>query len=57
MWVANIGAAMTIANEFKSRESVIRLTKVRMSSSPIAHNAKKEWFIRNFGKSHAGRKQ
>lgn len=38
MWVANIGAAMTIANEFKSRKSVIRLTKVRMGSSPITHN-------------------
>ena len=33
---------MTIANEFKSRESVIRLTKVRIGSSPIAHNTKKE---------------
>lgn len=42
MWVANIGAAMTIANEFEFRESVIRLTKVRIGSSPIAHNAKKE---------------
>lgn len=37
-WVANIGAAMTIANEFKSRKSVIRLTKVRMGSSPITYN-------------------
>lgn len=42
MWVANIGAAMTIANEFKSRKSVIRLTKVRIGSSPIAHNTKNE---------------
>ena len=42
MWVANMVAAMTIVNEFKSRESVIRLTKVRIGSSPIAHNAKKE---------------
>ena len=38
MWVVNIGTAMTIANEFKSRKSVIRLTKVRMSSNLIAHN-------------------
>lgn len=44
MWVANIGAVLTKANEFKSRKSVIRLTKVRIGSSPIAHNAKKEWF-------------
>nr|DAU02906.1 MAG TPA: hypothetical protein [Caudoviricetes sp.] len=29
---------MTIANEFKSRKSVIRLTKVRIGSSPITHN-------------------
>ena len=34
MWVANIGAAMTIANEFKSRKSVTRLTKVRMVRIP-----------------------
>ena len=51
MWVANIGAAMTIANEFKSRKSVIRLTKVRIGSSPIAHNTKKEWFTWKIGRS------
>ena len=50
MWVANIGAALTKANEFKSRKSVIRLTKVRIGSSPIAHNAKKEWFTRKIGR-------
>lgn len=44
VWVANIGAALTKANEFKSRKSVIRLTKVRIGSSPIAHNAMRELF-------------
>ena len=29
MWVANLGAALTKANEFKSHKSVIRLTEVR----------------------------
>lgn len=42
MWVANIGAALMKANEFKSRKSVIRLTKVRIGPSPITHNAIKE---------------
>lgn len=42
MWVANIGAVLTKANEFKSRKSVIRLTKVRIGSSPIAHNIMNE---------------
>ena len=42
MWVANIGAALTKANEFKSRKSVIRLTEVRIGSSPIAHNMMNE---------------
>ena len=46
MWIANMVAAMTIVNEFKSRKSVIRLTKVRMGLSPIAHNIKKEGFTR-----------
>ena len=49
-WIANIEAAMTIANEFKSRESVISLTKVRIGSSPIAHNTKKEWFTWKIGR-------
>lgn len=44
VWVANIGAALTKANEFKSRKSVIRLTKVRIGLSPIAHNAMRELF-------------
>lgn len=34
---ANTGAVQTWMNEFKSRKSVTRLTKVRMGSSPIAH--------------------
>ena len=34
---ANIGTALIGVNEFKSRKSVIRLTKVRMGSSPITH--------------------
>lgn len=42
MWVANIGAGLIRLNEFKSRKSVIRLTKVRIGSSPIAHNTMKE---------------
>ena len=42
MWVANIGADLTKENEFKSHKSVIRLTKVRIGSSPITHNAIKE---------------
>lgn len=50
MWVANIGAALTKANEFKSRKSVIRLTEVRIGSSPIAHNTKNEWFTRKIGR-------
>nr|DAZ51684.1 MAG TPA: hypothetical protein [Caudoviricetes sp.] len=45
MWVANIGAATTIANEFKSRKSVIRLTKVRIGSIPIAHNMMNDDFF------------
>ena len=50
MWVANIGAAMTIANEFKPRKSVIRLTKVRIGLCPITHNTKNEWFIGKIGR-------
>lgn len=38
MWVANIGAALTKANEFKSRKSVIRLTKVRILKNFLQHN-------------------
>lgn len=34
---ADIGAAMAMVNEFKSRKSVIRLTKVRTGSSPVTH--------------------
>ena len=34
---ADIGAAMAMVNEFKSRKSVTRLTKVRAGSSPAAH--------------------
>ena len=34
---ANIGAATAVVNEFKSRKSVIRLTKVRASSSLATH--------------------
>ena len=34
---ANIGATMTIVNEFESCKSVIRLTKVRAGSSPATH--------------------
>jgi len=45
LWVANIGAAMTIANEFKSRKSVTRLTEVRIGSSPIAHNMMNDDFF------------
>ena len=45
LWVAKIGAAMTIANEFKSRKSVTRLTEVRIGSSPIAHNMMNDDFF------------
>jgi len=45
MWVANIGAALTKANEFKSHKSVIRLTEVRIGSSPIAHNMMNDDFF------------